>query len=126
VDAFAMKTAKLDLVSGLRARFSQGIVSNLVATSFLQGSVLVGNIIVARLLGSEEFGVYNMVVSTLMTATSLAQCATDVTATRYVAQYRVSDKAKTARILIFLFKLSCASGVAGTALIFFSSDWFVF
>jgi len=118
-----MKAAKLELVSGLRARFSQGIVSNLVATSFLQGSVLVGNIIVARLLGSEEFGIYNMVLSTLMTVAGLAQFATGVTATRYVAQYRVNDKAKTARILVFLFKLSCASGIAGTVLVFLSSDW---
>jgi O-antigen/teichoic acid export membrane protein len=108
---------------GLRHRFSRGIGWNLVGTVFLQGSVFLGNLVIARLLGAEMFGVYAMVVSTLLTVTGLAQFSTGITATRYIAQSRETDKDKTARILVFLLRLSVAFGLSGMILLMLSSDW---
>ena len=107
----------------LRYRFRTAIGWNLVGTAFLQGSVLVGNIVIARLLGPEIFGAYNIVLSTLLTVSGLAQFATGYTATRYVAQYRSTDKDKVARILLFLSRLSMLSGLLGMAFALVGSNW---
>ena len=109
--------------SSLRYRFGAGIVWNFIGTAFLQGSVFLGNIFIARLLGADVFGVYNMVSSTLLTASGLAQFSTGITATRYVAQYRVENKEKAARTLHFLLRLAFLSGCLGTVLVALSSHW---
>jgi len=116
-------TSATQVSSSLRYRFGTGIGWNLVGTAFLQGSVFLGNIIVARLLGAEVFGVYNIVLSTLLTASGLAQFSTGITATRYVAQYRAKDKEKVAGILCFLLRLSFISGCLGTVLVALASNW---
>lgn len=107
----------------LRYRFRTAIGWNLVGTTFLQGSVLLGNIVIARLLGPEIFGVYSIVLSTLLTVSGLAQFATGFTATRYVAQYRSTDKDKVARILRFLSRLSMLSGLLGMVFTLLGSNW---
>ena len=107
----------------LRDRFRAAIGWNLISTAFLQGSVLLGNIVVARLLGPEPFGAYNIVLSTLLTVSGLAQFSTGFTATRYVAQYRSTDKDKAARILRFLSRLSILTGLLGMAFTLVASKW---
>jgi O-antigen/teichoic acid export membrane protein len=107
----------------LRYRFRMAIGWNLVSTAFLQGSVLLGNIVIARFLGPEIFGTYNIVLSTLLTVSGLAQFATGFTATRYVAQYRSTDKDKVARILLFLSRVSMLSGLLGMVFTLLGANW---
>jgi len=64
-----------------------------------------------------------MVLSTLLTVTGLAQFSAGITATRYVAQYRETDKEKAARILLFLLRLTFLSGCLGVILLALSSNW---
>ena len=83
----------------LRARFGNGVVWNLAASLLNQGSAFLISIVMARLLGRSTFGQYAMVQSTLLTLCLIAQLATGSTAVKYVAEFRLTNKEKTGRIL---------------------------
>ncbi|MHB8453962.1 MAG: oligosaccharide flippase family protein [Acidiferrobacterales bacterium] len=95
----------------LRSRIRSGIFFNLVGTAFNQGSTFFVNIILANLLGRFSFGEYAMIQATLAPLILMAQLATGITATKYVAEYRSTDRHKTGRIIGLLSMVSIA--VAG-------------
>jgi len=84
---------------GLARRLTEGIAWNTVATVFTQGSIFATNIIIANILGRDVFGEYAMLYSTVLTVSVIAQVATGITATKYVAEFRAVDKHRTGRIL---------------------------
>src|SRR5206468_10773517 len=96
---------------GIRSRFGVGVALNLLGVLFNQGSTLLTNMLVARLLGRSTFGEYVIVLSTLQSLTAFAGLGMGFTATRYLPEYRVRDRARAGRIL-GLGALSTA--VAGT------------
>jgi O-antigen/teichoic acid export membrane protein len=87
------------VASGLRLRMQQGITWNIVNAFFTQGSVFVSNVIIANLLGKHIYGEFGMVQSTVLTIASIAQVATGITATKYVAEFRSTEREKAGRIL---------------------------
>jgi O-antigen/teichoic acid export membrane protein len=98
----------------LRSRLQEGIAWNVagaVATSI--GNFLV-NIIIANILGQEKYGAFGIIQSTLLTISGIAQMATGFTATKYIAEYRSVDKAKTGRILGLCSSISLAMSIAAT------------
>jgi len=103
--------------TGLRARFLHGITWNVVNALFTQGSVFLSNVIIANLLGREIFGEYGMIQSTLLTVSGIAQVATGITATKYVAEYRSTDKEKTGRILGLCSTVTFLTGCVATLLL---------
>ncbi len=107
----------------LGGRFSRGVFWNFVGTVFAQGSVLLTAIILARILGKETFGEYGMIHSTLLTLTSIAQVATGVTATKYVAEFRDVDKARAGRVLGLCSVLTLATGCLGVCLLGINASW---
>jgi O-antigen/teichoic acid export membrane protein len=90
---------------------------------FTQGSVFLSNIVVANLLGREIFGEYGMIQSTLLTLSGVAQVATGVTATKYVAEFRSTDKEKTGRILGICSALTFVTGVIASFLLLAGGTW---
>jgi O-antigen/teichoic acid export membrane protein len=70
-----------------------------VATVFNQGSTFLINIAVARITGIVHFGEYAIVLNTLMVVSGLAQLSIGYTATKYVSEFRTSDKVKTGKII---------------------------
>jgi O-antigen/teichoic acid export membrane protein len=108
---------------GLRARFRHGITWNVVNAVFTQGSVFLSNIVVANLLGREIFGEYGMIQSTMLTLSGIAQVATGVTATKYVAEFRSTDKEKTGRILGLCSAVTFATGCVATLLLLAGAPW---
>ncbi|HYC48810.1 MAG TPA: oligosaccharide flippase family protein [Burkholderiales bacterium] len=107
----------------LTNRFGRGVFWNLVATALAQGSVFVANIVLARLLGKEVFGELGIVQSTMLTLVSIAQLATGITATKYVAEFRDADKERAGRILGFCSVITFAFGLVAALTIGLSSDW---
>ncbi len=107
----------------LGGRFGRGVFWNFVGTLFAQGSVFVTAIILARILGKEVFGELGMIQSTMLTLTSIAQVATGVTATKYVAEFRDVDKLRAGRVLGLCSVLTLATGVAATVLLVISAPW---
>ena len=97
--------------TNLRSRLQHGISWNIVSAIFTQGSVFLTNVFVANLLGKEVFGEFGMIQSTLLTMSGIAQVATGMTATKYVAEFRSTNKEKAGRILglcsAFTFITAC-------------------
>lgn len=95
----------------LAERLQSGVAFNLVGTAFNQGSTLVVNVVVANLLGRESFGAYTMVLTTIATVGSVAQLSMGYTATKYVAEYRLTEHAKTARVLALCGTITTVAAV---------------
>ena len=109
-------TTALPLVSvdsaPLWARLQLGVSWNLASAVFTSACNFGLTVAVARIVGREQFGQFGMIQNTAVTLAGVAQLATGYTATKYVAEFRGSDKARTGRII------GVCSAVAGfTALI---------
>ncbi len=107
----------------LSGRFSSGILWNFIATVFSQGSVFLTAIFLARILGKETFGEFGMIQSTLLTLAGLAQIATGLTATKYVAEFRLIDKKRAGRVLGLCSIMTVISGFVATVLLIFSASF---
>lgn len=106
MSAFDQEEPKsLDLTRSLRARLQAGVTWNVLASVSLQGSTLLANIIIARLLGKIAFGEFNLIQTTMLSISLVAQLAFGITATKYVAEFRSIDKERSGRII----------GLCGTA-----------
>jgi len=99
-------------IPGLRSRFVGGIRWNLLAAIAAQGGAYLVNILLARLLKREAFGEYAIIQNTLLTASMIAQVGTGLTATKYVAEFRSSDKVRVGRILGLCFVVSAVTSIA--------------
>ncbi|UCF82795.1 MAG: oligosaccharide flippase family protein [Desulfobacteraceae bacterium] len=106
----------------LRSRLSTGTLWNLIATIFNQGSIFAVNIVVARIVGKHAFGEYSIVVSTLLTAAALIQLSMGYTATKYVAEFRSTDKEKTGRILGLCTLIAVLVACLGTILLILTAS----
>ena len=107
----------------LHTRLMAGVGWNLIATVFNQGSTFAIAIIAARILGRQGFGEYAMVVSTLVTASGFAQLATGYTASKYVAEFRIRDKARTGRVLALCRTISLVTAVLGASALIGGAPW---
>jgi O-antigen/teichoic acid export membrane protein len=96
---------------------------NGVAAGSSQGATFLTSILVANLLGREVFGQYSIILSTLLTVVGIAQVATGLTATRYVAELRSKDPDRAGRILGMCSTVALVTGVGATVLIGVSADW---
>lgn len=105
----------------LRARFQRGIGWNVAGAILNNGANFLTNIAIANLLGREIFGEYGMIQSTLMTFVGIAQAAGGITATKYVAEFRSSDKEKAGRVLGLCSATTAVTGVIATLLILISA-----
>ena len=107
----------------IRHRFIRGTAANFIAVAFNQGSTLLANVLVARLLDKTAYGEYAIIVNTLLTIGTLAQVSTGYTASKYIAEFRVTDKARAGRILGACANFSMISAAIGSAIIFCLSSW---
>ncbi len=104
--------------ASLRSRYQTGVAFNFVGAVFNQGSTFVFNVAAANILGRETFGKYGMVASTLVALSQVAQLACGHTATKYVAEYRCSDKEKCGRVIgMLLTVVSCAAAPVALGLL---------
>lgn len=111
------------LVGFLRGRYARGVFWNALGTLFAQGSTFLTAVLLARLLGKEVFGELGMIQSTLLTLASISQVSTGLTATKYVAEFRDTDKARAGRVLGLCSVLTLATGVVATVLLLISAPW---
>jgi O-antigen/teichoic acid export membrane protein len=96
---------------------------NLVATLFNQGSLLVGGWLVARICGRDRYGDFAMVQSTLFAVAGLVQFLTGLTATKYIAEFRSTDKSKAGEILALCSAMSLVVAVLGAVVLLVAGDW---
>lgn len=96
---------------------------NLIAVVFNQGSTLIGNVIVARILMKQGFGEYAMVQGTLLTIATLAQVSTGFTASKFLAEYRVSDPVRAGRIMGTCAVVAAVTSIVATLLLVLLAPW---
>lgn len=119
-----LHTAKAPFASeSLRSRFGKAAMWNVAAAGFTQGATFLTSILVANLLGREVFGQYSIVQSTALTVVGIAQVATGLTATRFVAELRSTDRVRAGRILGLCSIVSLVSGVMATVILGVSAGW---
>lgn len=106
------------IIQTFRERLLAGFSWNVLSALSLQGSVLLSTVIVARLLGLESFGVYSVLVSTVMTVAAIAQGGSGLVATKYVAEFLATEPARVARVLKMCRIVTLATGTATAALVF--------
>ena len=85
--------------SPLLSRLLTGTFWNGISLALNQGGAFLGSVVVARLLGQTAFGQYAIVLATLMSVSVLAQTGLASAATKYIAEFRTIDPARTGRIL---------------------------
>jgi O-antigen/teichoic acid export membrane protein len=107
--------------SSLHSRFQTGVAFNLLGTIFNQGSTFVVNIVVANLLGRQIFGEYAIMQNTLVAVAAFGQLGIGFVATKYVAEFRSTDRERAGRILGMLYAISIMlAGIASLTLLVLS------
>ena len=105
-------------------RLALGTIGNLLAVVLNQGSTFAVSITIARLLGRHAFGEYVLIQTSLVSLAGIFQLALGFSATKYVAEYRTSNRAKAGRI-IGLCKLgTCAAAAVAALCLFLGASWF--
>ena len=107
----------------IRARLARGIGWNVVSSVFTQGSVFLTNVVIANVLGRVVFGEFGMIQNTALIVAGMAQMATGVTATKYIAEFRSSDPGRAARILGLCSVVSLIAAFAATLVIALIASW---
>jgi O-antigen/teichoic acid export membrane protein len=104
------KQRKLIPAGSLCARFALGAFWSLLGAVISRGFLLAGSIVCARFLGKAGFGALGMIQSSVGMFGVLAGLGLGLTATKYVGQYRHTDRAKAGRILALSTTAALVSG----------------
>lgn len=83
----------------LRARIVRASFWSIAAGAAAQAGALLSSILCARLLGADAFGQLSVVRSTVLMLSGLAGGGLGVVGSRYVAEYRTSDRERVGRII---------------------------
>lgn len=114
------------LLSRIALTFREHLLSgfswNVVSAVAMQGSVLLSTIIVARLLGLESFGIYSLLVATVMTVAAVAQGGSGVVATKLVGEFLASGPERVGRLLKTLRIFALSMGTCAALLLFSSAQ----
>ncbi|WP_217602050.1 oligosaccharide flippase family protein [Chitinophaga sp. GbtcB8] len=90
---------QVDLRSGIAKKISQGIIWTFFSTIVFRSIVFLTAVCVARILKREGFGEFGMVRATVDMFVAFAGFGLGMTTTRFVAECKLTDKARTGRII---------------------------
>ena len=97
-------------MGSLRERLAHGTFWALLGSLTVQGSGLLASIVSARILGKVGFGELGMLRSTVLMFAVFAGAGLGMAATKYVAEFRVTDPDKTGRIIGLLLNTAVILG----------------
>lgn len=112
-----------NMKSDLGKKISAGIFWTFFSTIVFRGLIFFTSIFIARLLRREGFGELGIIRSTIDMFVSFAGFGLGLTTTRFVAQYKLSDKVKAGRIIHLSSALSWIFGGLIGGLLFFFADY---
>ncbi len=107
----------------LRYRMVSGTFWMLVGTGLAQASTFIATLFAARLLGSEVFGKFGIIQSTLGLFSIVAGFGLGITNKRYIGELRDVDKKRCGEIIGFSTLLSWGSASILTLLLLVFSPW---
>lgn len=109
--------------SPLGYRLATGVFWSLAGTVISRGLVVVSSIIAARILGKEGFGELGIIQSTIGMFGVFAGFCLGLTATKYVAEFRVRDPQKAGRIIALSNVVAITSGGLIALVLVFAASW---
>jgi O-antigen/teichoic acid export membrane protein len=109
--------------ASLRQRFVHGSFWSLIGSLTAQGGALAASVIAARSLGKDSFGQLSLVQGTVSTAATFVGLGLGITATRYVAYYRLQGERETASFIRFLTTITLLGSIAAGSLLFLGAPY---
>ena len=103
-------------------RIYTGTFWNALLNLYGKGISFIGTVIIIRLLGRESFGEFGMLNTTISMFGMFTTFSISQTATKYIAQYRNSDKEKVGRIVGLSFLFSALLGILVSILVSIFAD----
>lgn len=103
--------------AALSRRLLHGTAWSVAGNIAGQALTFASTVLVARILGRDTFGQLNIINGLIATIGTFAGLGLGLTATKYVAEFRTSDKIRAARIACALLRLGWWSGLAFTLLL---------
>ena len=104
--------------SDIGNRIAKGSFWQFAGTAFAKLIVLVAGIACAHVLGKTEYGEFNMVRSTVNMFAVFGFAGMGVTATKFIAEYRTSDRSHIGSIYLLTNGFALLSGLIVTILIY--------
>src|SRR5690606_9151351 len=87
-----------------------------------KGLLLVATVLLARILGSEDYGQFGLVRTTINMFAVVGGLGLGLTANRYVAQFRDTDKAFSGQIIGSSYLVAACTGTLAGAAMFVGAD----
>ena len=112
------------LKSDINKYFLFNVIWSVLSTIINKVLVLFSTILIARFLGQNVYGELAIIKSNTNLFVSFASLGLSLTATKYIAQYRINDKIKTAKIIGLVNTITIIAVFLSTLILFFSSDIF--
>ena len=109
--------------SPLAQRMAHGAFWSLSGALLSRAVSLISSILVARMLGKEGYGQLGMIQSTLGMFQIFAGFGLGLTATKYVAELRFSDRNKAGRVISLSIAFAAGAGTLMVVLLLFTSSW---
>jgi len=103
--------------SNIGYRLAHGAFWSTIGAGLPQALMLVTSIIIARILGREHFGEYGIVFSTVGMFNVVAGFGLGTTATKYVAELRHTDSARTGRIIAMSILVAIGTGLLASVIL---------
>ena len=94
-----------------------------LGTALFQGLTLAANMLGARLLGKERYGEFGIILNTVGMFGMFAGAGLGMTATKYLAEFRDTDKPRAGRILGLCLKMTWCFGAVISLLLFFAAPY---
>jgi len=104
-------------------RLIRGAFWSIVGAALARGLGLLSSILVARMLGKFGFGEFGIIQSTVGMFGTFAGFGLGMTATKFVAQYRVIDPVKAGRIRALSSAFAWVTSGVTSLILFFMSPW---
>lgn len=111
------------IASSTRRRLVSGAFWGGAGGAISRGAVLITSFFLARILGQTQFGEYGIVNSTAAMLSAVAGLGVGTTATKYVAEFRHTDKARAGRIINLSSMVTWGSGCLYGIVIWCLASW---
>lgn len=105
------------------SRMASGAFWSICGAVISRGSMLLASILIARILGREVYGEYGILRTTVNMFLVFAGFGLGMTATKYVAEFRLTDPARTGRILAISGLFATCTGTLVAAVMYMFAPW---
>lgn len=106
-----------------KKRLASNLIWNILGLIFNKGFATISSILVARFLGTTLFGEYGMINSTISMFATFAGLGLGITATKFIAEFKETNKAKVERVLGLTNLFAIISGIVISFIVFISAEW---